>query len=154
MKRQGKINPQASPYEEPSIFVYADFDAMIHQDGTHLPICVSAESSESNECLDFCGEDCTHEFLEWLDQLAYGTEEESRHFDDYQEIICIFHNLKGYDAIFLQHQLLQEGRRFDFMIPNGTKNLSLQVGNVNFKNSMCFVPMPLSSFTSTFASLN
>ena len=35
-------------YEEPPIFVYADYKAMISEDGTHLPICVCAQTSENN----------------------------------------------------------------------------------------------------------
>ena len=42
--------------------------------------------------------------------MAYGTEDENRQPADYREVICIFHNLKGYDSIFPQHRLVQEER--------------------------------------------
>lgn len=42
-----------------------------------------------------------------------------------------------------------EGRKFDVMIPNGTK-ISLEAGKITFKDSMAFLPMALSAFTDTF----
>ena len=43
-----------------------------------------------------------------------------------------------------------EGRKFDGMIPNGTKMISLEAGKITFKDSMAFLPMALSAFTDTF----
>ena len=43
-----------------------------------------------------------------------------------------------------------EGRKFDVMIPNGTKMISLEAGKITFKDSMAFLPMALSAFTDTF----
>ena len=68
-----------------------------------------------------------------MDELAYGPPEEIRHWDDFREVIFIFHNLKGYDAVFLQEQMVKENRRFEFLIPNGTKNLCMKVGKLTFK---------------------
>ena len=42
LKKRLKINPEAFVYEEPTTFVYADYEAMISEEGTHLPICVCA----------------------------------------------------------------------------------------------------------------
>ena len=42
LKKRLNINPEAFVYEEPTTFVYADYEAMISEDGTHLPICVCA----------------------------------------------------------------------------------------------------------------
>lgn len=41
-------------------------------------------------------------------------------------------------------------RRFEFMIPVGTKHLSLSYGKVTFKDSLCFIPSPLGNFPATF----
>ena len=131
-------------YEEPPIFVYADYEAMISEDGTHLPICVCAQTSENNTSYTFYGDDCSKQFLEFLTNLTEDQYKEPR------EVICIFHNLKGYDSIFIQHQLVIEGRKFDVMIPNGTKMISLEAGKITFKDSMAFLPMALSAFTDTF----
>ena len=144
LKKHLKINPEASVYEEPPIFVYADYKAMISEDGTHLPICVCAQTSENNTSYTFYGDDCSKQFLEFLTNITEDQYKEPR------EVICIFHNLKGYDSIFIQHQLVIEGRKFDVMIPNGTKMISLEAGKITFKDSMAFLPMALSAFTDTF----
>ena len=78
----------------------------------------------------FYGEECSTEFLEFLTFLT-----EDR-YKDPREVICIFHNFKGYDFVFIQNQLAREGRKFDLMIPNGTKMLSLESGKIVFKYSM------------------
>ena len=84
-------------YEEPPIFVYADYEAMISEDATHLPICVCAQTSENNTSYTFYGDDCSKQFLEFLTNL---TEDQ---YKEPHEVICIFHNLKEYDSIFIQH---------------------------------------------------
>ena len=37
LKKDLKINAEASVYAEPPIFVYVDYEAMFSEDGTHLP---------------------------------------------------------------------------------------------------------------------
>ena len=90
------------------------------------------------------GENCTTDFLNFLTQL---NEDE---YGDPCEVICIFHNLKGYDSMFLQHQLVKEERKIEDIIAIGTKWLSFKVGQITFKDSFSFLPMSLSAFTSTF----
>ncbi|PFX25087.1 hypothetical protein AWC38_SpisGene10309 [Stylophora pistillata] len=150
LKRQRKNNPDVSEYFHPPLKVWADFEAMLDEDGTHIPILIVAETSESDEVFEFYGPECTGDFLAFMDELAYGPPEENRHWDDFREVIGIFHDLKGYDAVFLHEQMVKENRRFEFLIPNGTKNLCMKVGKITFKDSMCFLPMALASFSSTF----
>lgn len=96
-KRHLKINPQASTYEELPLFAYADFEAMVNEDGTHLPILVCAQTSEDNIFHTFYGENCTEAFLKFLTQKTVDRYGEER------EVLCLFHNLKGYDAMLLQN---------------------------------------------------
>ena len=70
LKKHLKINPEASVYEEPPIFVYADYKAMISEDGTHLPICVCAQTSENNTSYTFYGDDCSKQFLKFSTNLT------------------------------------------------------------------------------------
>ena len=129
---------------EPPVFVYADFEAMLSADKTHLPILVCALTSLSDTFSCFYGSECTAHFLAFLTELTVDAYGEDR------QVICIFHNLKGYDAVFLKHQLLKEDRRMEDMVCVGTKVLSFRVGCITFKDSFCFLPMSLASFTSTF----
>lgn len=67
---------------------------MVNEDGTHLPILVCAQTSEDNI---FYGENCTEAFLKFLTQNTVDRYGEER------EVLCLFHNLKGYDAMLLQN---------------------------------------------------
>ncbi|PFX14055.1 hypothetical protein AWC38_SpisGene21823 [Stylophora pistillata] len=147
LKRQRKNNLDVSEYFEPPLKVWADFEAMLHEDGTYMPILIVAETSESDEVFELNGPECTGDFLAFMDELAYGPPQENRNWDDFREVIGIFHNLKGYDAVFLQEQMVKENRRFEFLIPNGTKNLCMKVGKIVFKDSMCFLHMASASFS-------
>ncbi|PFX25072.1 hypothetical protein AWC38_SpisGene10311 [Stylophora pistillata] len=82
LKRQRKNNPDVSEYCEPPIKVWADFEAMLDEDSTHIPILIVAETSESNEVFEFYCPECTGDFPAFLDELAYGPPEENRHWDD------------------------------------------------------------------------
>lgn len=101
IKRQRKTNPHVSADEEPPVKVWADFEAMLDDYGTHIPILVMAETSLDDGVFKFYGKECTRDFLKFMDKLAYGPEEENRNWDDFREVIGIFHNLKEYDAVFL-----------------------------------------------------
>lgn len=139
-----KINPDASVYVDPPVFVYADFEAVLAPDETHLPILVCVATTVSDTIHYFYGSECTEEFLAFLTELTVNEYGEER------AVIFIFHNLKGYNSVFLQHQLLNEARRVEDTVSVGTKYLSFQVKPISFKDSFCFLPMALSSFTSTF----
>ena len=116
------INPNASIYVDPPVFVCADFEAMLSPDKIHLPILVCAATSLSDTIYSFYGSDCTADFLAFLTLLTVNEYGENR------DVICIFHNLKGYDSVFLQHQLKREGRHMEDMVKMGTKVLSFVVG--------------------------
>ena len=52
------VNPNASIYVDPPVFVYADFEAMLSPDKIHLPILVCAATSLSDIIHSFYGSDC------------------------------------------------------------------------------------------------
>ena len=69
LKRHRKKNPLASVYEEPPIFVHADFESMIAKDNTHFPVLICALTSEDDTFETYYGENCTADFLNFLTQL-------------------------------------------------------------------------------------
>ena len=79
--------------------------------------------------------------FEYLDDL---TEDEYR---DEHQVIVIFHNFKGYDGMFVLKYLYDNHRHVENQITVGTKVLSLTNGNLTFKDSLCFLPFPLSAFS-------
>ena len=129
----------------PPLFVYADFEAMQNAEGVFVAnlLCYSSSEEATIHVLD--GEDCALQFLHDLDDL---TEVPDR--DDEQEILVVFHNLKGFDDMFILHELYQQQREVADQLTVGTKVLSFKSGPLKFIDSLCFLPMPLASFPSTF----
>ena len=127
------------------LFVYADFEAMQNAEGVFVAnlLCYSSSEEATIHVLD--GEDCALQFLHDLDDL---TEVPDR--DDEREILVVFHNLKGFDGMFILHELYQQQREVADQLTVGAKVLSFKSGPLKFIDSLSFLPMPLASFPSTF----
>ena len=54
-------------YEDPPLLIYADYEAVNVEDGTHSPILICAEREDVKETKVFYGPDCSAEFLNYLD---------------------------------------------------------------------------------------
>ena len=128
------------------LFVYADFEAMKDHEGVFVPNLVSYSSSEEDAIHTLDGDNCTLQFLEELDDLA----EVPDNNEQQREVIVVFHNLKAFDGIFLINELYQQQRQVNNQLTVGAKVLSFTSGPLKFIDSLCFLPMPLASFSSTF----
>ena len=129
----------------PPLFVYADYEAMQDHEGVFVPNLLCFSSSEEDSIHVLHGEDCSLQFLEELDELA-DVEDSDRE----REIIIVFHNLKGFDSVFILNELYQQQREVTEQLTVGAKVLSFRSGPLKFIDSLSFLPMPLASFTSTF----
>ena len=130
----------------PPLFVYADFEAMKDHQGVFVPNLVSYSSSEEDAIHTLDGDNCTLQFLEELDDLPEVPENNEQQ----RQVIVIFHNLKGFDGIFIINELYQQQRQVINQLTVGAKVLSFTSGPLKFIDSLCFLPMPLASFPATF----
>ncbi len=137
-RRNRKRTNDGRPKEpEPPIFV--SWDAEARQDeGQHIANLICAMRSDTEQETTFEGESCVSDFLRWLRTLAKRN-----------HVIAVAHNFQGYDAYFILEELYREGMKPD-QIVNGAKILSMSIPNITFKDSMCFLQMPLSSFPKSF----
>jgi len=108
------------------------------------PILLSAEIDEEDHTESFYGADCTETFFEWLESLTVDQDGDDR------SVIAVFHNLKGYDGMFLLQHCYAKHRDVTDQITVGTKVLSFKSDRLIFKDSLCFLPFPLANFPSTF----
>ena len=129
----------------PPLFVYADFEAMQNAEGVFVAnlLCYSTSEETIIHVLD--GEDCALQFLRDLDDLTDIPKREGE-----REILVVFHNLKGFDGMSILHELYQQQCEVVDQLTVGAKVLSFKSGAVKFIDSLCFLPMPLASFPSTF----
>ena len=90
------------------------------------------------------GEDCALQFPNDLDDLV-----DASYSDKEREIIVVFHNLKGFDSMFILHELYQQQREVVDQLTVEEEVLSFKSGPLKFIDSLFFLPMPLASFPST-----
>ena len=100
--------------------------------------------SESDVCHSHYGESCTDHFIRELESLAVDEDGDDR------SVIVLFHNMKGYDGMFLLQYLYKHKREVDSLVTMGVKVLSFSSDRLTFKDSLCFLPCSLSSFPATF----
>ena len=147
-------NEESEPTEEggggmveppPPLFVYADFEAMQNAEGVFVANLLCYSSSEETTIHVLDGEDCALQFLRELDDLTDIPDSEGE-----REILLVFHNLKGFDGMFILHELYQQQGDVADQLTVGVKVLSFKSGAVKFIDSLCFLPMPRAPFPSTF----
>ena len=129
----------------PPLFVYADIETLQNHESVFQAnlLCYSTSEEDTIHVLE--GNHCIANFLHELDDLAEVPES-----DKMREIIVVFHNLKGFDSMFIIHQLYEEQRQVTNQLTVGAKVLSFKSGSVKFIDSLCFLPIPLSAFSTTF----
>ena len=137
----------------PPLFVYADIECLVEpqENGKKLFIAdhirYSTTEDPPNKSHPFSGEACITQFIDTLEGLA--------EVGDYvRDVFVIFHNLKGFDGSFIQDELYQRGIRLENQLTIGAKTLmfSYNIGEIQitFKDSLCFLPMPLAQLPETF----
>ena len=147
---QGQTTAEEVP---PPKLIYADIECWLTADRGFHPnlLCYRGEWQSDitvihpNDC-DEDDENVVDRFLLHLDDYAHPADENIEE----QPLIIIFHNLKGFDGIFILNSLYKNMRTVEEQLTIGAKVLSFQSGPLTFKDSLCFLPMPLSSFPSTF----
>ena len=97
---------EAPPPLPPPLSVYADFEAMQNAEGVFVTnlLCYSSAEEETIHVLE--GENCTLQFLHGFDALVVVPGQQ----DQEREILVVFHNLKGFDGMFILHELYQQQR--------------------------------------------
>ena len=105
--------------------------------------CYSSTEEETIHVLE--GEDCALQFLRDLDDLVDVPDS-----DGEREILVVFLNVKGFDGMFILHELYQQQREVVDQLTVGAKVLSFKSGPLKFIDSLCLLPMPLASFPSIF----
>ena len=129
----------------PPLLIYADIEAMQVEDREFQANLLCYRTSESDTFGTHKGKDCVNMFLHDLDDAAEIPDD-----DRQRTIITIFHNLKGFDGTFIIQELYKQQRNIEKQLTVGSKVLSFESGPLIFKDSLCFLPMPLASFAETF----
>ena len=92
------LDPDKLEFKDPPIFVCTDYEAIQSAEGEHPPIMVCCETDQADHTRVFYGEHCSQDLQEFLDQLAVNE-------DGFERLVIVmFHNLKGYDGVFIPQE--------------------------------------------------
>jgi len=144
-KRGAAAGLQTAPEEEddvddlPPLHVFFDIEAMQPHE-QHIANLVVAEIEDDDSPVEFVGEHCIRDFLEWLDTLTNN---------DTRQVNVLAHNFQGYDGYFVIHQYYGDNRIVE-QLRNGCKLLEVKHDRLRFIDSLSFFQMPLSAFPKTF----
>ena len=130
----------------PPLMVYADIEALQNHESVFEANLLCYSSSEEEEIHVIDGENCVLNFLQELDDLA----EVPDNNEQQRQVIVVFHNLKGFDGMFIINELYNQQREVINQLTVGAKVLSFTSGPLKFIDSLSFLPMPLASFPATF----
>ena len=130
----------------PPKLVFADIECMLTEERGFVPNLLCYRVQDQLDITTLEGDGCVDTFIDHLDDYSHPPQENIEE----QPLIILFHNLKGFDGIFILHTLYKAMRRVEDQLTIGAKVLSFKSGPLTFKDSLCFLPMPLSSFPSAF----
>jgi len=138
----------------PALFVYADIEAMTVAEGDSrkfIPNLLCYQTSEEEQIHSLRGEDICLQFIHRLNELAeVRYEKDGKKKKRTRPVIILFHNLKGYDGLFIMEAHYKNMQEVKNQFGVGSKVFSFESGPLTFKDSLCFLPMPLEAFTETF----
>ena len=129
----------------PPLFVFADIEAMQLPNREFQPNMLCYRTNEMDNIVTHKGKDCVCTFLHDLDEAT-----EIPNDDRDRKVIVIFHNLKGFDGVFIINELYKQKRTVENQLTIGSKVLAFESGSLTFKDSLCFIPFPLAAFPATF----
>ncbi|XP_070156722.1 uncharacterized protein [Polyergus mexicanus] len=141
-------------------FIFYDFET--RQDETlestmnvkkHVPtLCIAQQICEGDACRKMRCRWCRiREFIFRHDPVKQFVEFATRRTKRFNQIICIAHNAKAFDAQFIL-QYIVENRNYlkPKIILSGTKIVMLLAGNTKFIDSANYMPMRLSELPKAF----
>ena len=132
----------------PPLLVYADIEAMTMADRTFEPNLLCYQTSEEGTIHSLWGKECCDVFIKKLDGLARVPIGKKKTQE--RPVIILFHNLKGFDGMFIMDSLYRDARAVTNQFTMGAKVLCFTSGPLTFKDSLCFLSFPLSAFPATF----
>ena len=145
--------PQTDNSPPPPRLVYADIEALTDADRGFHPTLLCYRGEWQTDITTLRQRDCVRGtnvvdvFIQHLDDYAHPADVDVEE----QPLVILFHNLKGFDGVFILHSLYKKCRKVEDQLTLGAKVLSFVSGALTFKDSLCFLPMPLANFPSTFS---
>ena len=116
------------------VMVFADVECLLNRTNTFVPMLICYAREDNDSIFHHWGPNCVQTFINTVLRWSNNNKEELHIF---------FHNLKGFDGIFMLDALYS-------LMGTGTKTLHFKHMSLVFKDCLSFLNMPLTNFTNTF----
>ena len=127
--------------------VFADIECILDSNNTFIPILICYTRGQNKTIFHHWGTNCVDLFIQTL--LQWVKEEKAKE-GGVQESHIFFHNLKGFDGVFIMNSLYKQNLKVSDIMGTRTKMLHFKHKSLVFKDSLSFLNMPLTNFTKTF----
>ena len=135
--------------------VIGDIECLIEHDVEGRNVLVAdliryaTEDDPENISHALSGDNCIEQFINKLNDLTEVAGKEKQ-----RDLLVMFHNLKGFDGNYIIEELYRQGIKVENQLTNGGKTLKFDYrymgAVITFKDSLCFLPMPLADLPETF----
>ena len=126
--------------------VFADLECILHSTNTFIPIMICYALRDNDTIFHHWGTNCVQAFIKTILNWSKERKKEA----GAQDMTIFFHNLKGFDGIFMMDALYKLNLKVTDIMGTGTKMLHFKHKNLVFKDSLSFLNMPQTNFTNTF----
>ena len=155
MSDKGAEDNEDKKKQMPPVMVVAHIECLIEHnvEGPNVLVAdlirYATEDDPQNVSYDFSGDTCIEQFINKLIDLTEVAGKEKQ-----RDLLVMFHNLKGFDSNYIIKELYRQVIKVENQLTNGAKTLKFDYrymdATITFKDSLCFLPMPLADLPETF----
>ena len=124
------------------VMVFADVECILDSTNMFVPILICFAREDDDTIFHHWGNNCVQAFIKTM--IGWSNQ------DNKEELHIFFHNLRGFDGIFILDALWNMKLKVTYIMGTGTKTLHFKHKSLVFKDSLCFLNMSLTNFTNTF----
>ena len=126
--------------------VFTHLECILHSTNTFIPIMICYALRDNDTIFHHWGTNCVQTLIKTILNWSKERKKEA----GARDTTIFFHNLKGFDGIFMMDALYKLNLKVTDIMGTGTKMLHFKHKNLVFKDSLSFLNMPLTNFTNTF----
>ena len=126
--------------------IFADIECILDSSNTFIPILICYTKGDSDKIFHHWGTNCVQLFIKTMLRWVKENKKEGKPY----HFTILLHTLKGFDGVFIIDALYKMNLKVTDIMATGTKMLHFKHKHLTFKDSLCFLNMPLTNFTRTF----
>ena len=126
--------------------IFTDVECILDSSNTFIPILICYTQGDDERIFHHWGTNCVKTLINTILNWSKANKKAGRPY----EFTIFFHNLKGFDGVFIIDAIYKMNLKVSEIMATGTKMLHFKHKHLTFKDSLCFLNMPLTNFTKTF----